>query len=566
MPDTRSLIRALLLGAALSIPLGAQARATDGYHTAARLSAVLDSIARAKPALVKVTTLATSPGRRAVQLVRLGADDKPALLILAGAYGPQISSSEVALRIVRDLARRHGSDSAVTALLASNTIYVVPRMNPDAAEAFFGALRDERKGNETASDDDRDHAMDEDGPDDLNRDGLITMMRVRAAGGEWIADAVDPALMRRADASKGERGIYKLFTEGRDDDGDESYNEDGAGGTDISRNFPNNFAWFSPNSGLHPFAADESRAVAEFVSTQLNIAAIYVLGMQDNLLKPWEGRRVPGIGGSPQGTSAGGPLTASLPEDNGWFTEVSRRFKATTGWTEGPATASDQGDPLSWSYYHMGRYAFGSRVWWPGKAPADTAAARKAPTPDPIADERNSYRWMQAHNPVGFVPWTAVSGFTIDGGAVEVGGFAPFALLNPSAAALDSAATKHAAFVVELTGLLPAVTLDKVRVTAVGPRVWRISADVVNDRYLPTNAGIGVRSRLPLRVKVELELRSGQTLSSGRRQTFINALRGSGGRESYEWVVVGDAGSTVTLTIGSPHAGIVTQTISLRAR
>lgn len=569
MPHSRSTARtllAILLGAAFTGPLGAQSRATPGYHTAAQLNAAIDSIARAKPALVKVSTLATSPGRRPVQLVRLGADDKPALLIIAGAYGPQVSSSEVALRIVRDLARRHGSDTAVTNLLATNTIYVIPRLNPDASEAWFGAVRWERRGNEQKDDEDRDHAMDEDGPDDLNGDGLITMMRVRSPNGEWIPDAVDPALMRRADPNKGERGIYRLLIEGRDDDGDERFNEDGAGGTDLSRNFANNFAWFTPNSGMHPFADVESRAVAEFVSTQLNVGAIYVLGMQDNLIKAWEGRRVPGISGNPQGTSAGGPLTAPLPDDNWWMTEASRRFKATTGMSDAPASAPDQGDPLSWAYFHMGRYAFGSRVWWPGKAPADTAAARKAPTPDPLADERNAYRWLQANNPAGFVEWTTVRGFTIEGEAVEVGGFAPGVLLNPSEAALDSVAMKHSAFVVEIAGLLPSVRTDRVRVTEVGPRVYRISADVVNDRYLATNAAIGVRSRLPMRVKVELTLGRGQTLSSGRRIDFINALRGSGGRESYEWVVVGDPGSTLTLTVGSPHAGMTTQSITLRAR
>jgi len=567
MPVTRSLGRAAVLLAAMALPSGAQARPTDGYHTAARLGTVLDSIARAKPALVKVSTLATSPGRRPVHLVRLGgAEEKPALLILAGAYGPQVSSSEVALRIVRDLARRHGSDQTVTQLLASNTVYVIPRMNPDASEAFFGALRWERKGNDTAFDDDRDGAVDEDSPDDLNRDGMITMMRVKSPKGEWIPDAVDPSLLRRADATKGERGIYEVFIEGRDDDGDEAYNEDAVGGTDISRNFANNFRFFSENSGLHPFSAEESRAVAEFVSTHDAIAAVYVLGMQDNLLKPWEGRRVPGIGGSPQGTSAGGPLTASLPEDNGWFAEVARRFRTTTGMTEGPATASDVGDPLSWAYFHMGRFAFGSRVWWPGKAEADTARGRRAPTPDPVSAERNDYRFLKANRPDALVEWTAVPGMTINGEAVEVGGFAPFATLNPPGSELDSLAAKHTAFVVELTGLLPAVTVPRVSVTEISPRVYRVRADVQNDRYLPSNSALGVRSRLPMRTRVEFTLGRDQTLSSGRRMQFINALRGSGGTETFEWVVVGAPGSTITLTVGSPHAGLTTQTITLRAR
>jgi hypothetical protein len=572
MPDSRSLGRAaLLLGvsAALALPSagGAQGRPTDGYHTTARLGAVLDSLARAKPRLVKVSTIATSPGRRPVHLVRLGgAEEKPALLILAGAYGPQISSSEVALRIVRDLARQHGSDAKVTELLASNTIYVIPRMNPDASEAFFGALRWERAGNDTKFDDDRDELVDEDGPDDLNGDGIITMMRVKMPGGEWIADAVDPMLMRKADATKGERGEYRLLTEGRDTDSDGEYNEDAVGGTDIARNFAHNYRFFSANAGLHPFSAEESRAVAEFVSTHDAIAAIYVLGMQDNLIKPWEGRRVPGISGRPQGTSAGGPFSASLPEDNGWFAEVSRRFKATTGWSEGPASAELEGDPLSWSYYHMGRFAFGSRVWWPGKAAADTATGRKAPSPDPLSAERNDYRWLKANAPQQVVEWTAVPGFTVDGAPVEVGHFAPGARLNPAGGELDAVAAKHTAFVIELTGMLPAVTAPRVTVTEIGPRVYRVTADVQNDRYLPSNAAIGVRSRLPLRTRVELALGRDQQLSSGRRLQFINALNGSGATERFEWVVVGAAGSSLTLTVGSPHAGLTTQTITLRAR
>lgn len=553
-------IAALALVAVGALPLGAQAP-TAGYHTAQRFAAALDSIARANPQTVRVTTLATSPGGRAVQLVRIGtSDEKPALLILAGAYGPQLASSEVALRLVRELAGRTG-------VAANNTIYVVPRLNPDASEAFFAPVRDERKGNDVKDDDDRDGAIDEDGPDDLNGDGLITMMRVRVdAGGEWMVDPVDPSLMRRADVTKGERGTHRLMVEGKDNDGDDAFNEDGIGGTDISINFANNYTWFVPGAGQHQFSAPESRAIAELVFERVNIAAVYVLGMQDNLVKPWEGRRVPGISGNPQGTSAGGPLTATLPEDNAWFTEIGRRApRPVTG--QDPVSAAEAGDPLSWAYFHMGRFAFGSRVWWPGKAPADTAAARKAPTPDPIAAQRNDYRWLKANNPAGFVEWTAVTGYTIDGQPVEVGGFAPGATLNPAAATLDTLARKQADWVGELVKALPSVALARAAtVESVGPRVWRITADVTNNGYLPTNAAIGVRSRLPRRVKVEITLGGTQALTSGRKVQYIDALRGSGSVQRFEWLVVGDAGSTVTLTVGAPNTGSATETITLRAR
>ena len=564
MPHIRSLGAAALV-AALALPSGAQGRPTDGYHSNARLAAVLDSIRSAAPQQVGVMTIATSPGGRPVQAVRIGAADKPAVLVLAGAYGPQVASSEVALRVVRDLVRELQRDQRATNnLFADRTVYVIPRLNPDATEAFFGALRWERKGNDTKFDDDRDMTDDEDGPDDLNGDGLITMMRVRVPGGDWMLDATDSALMRRADATKGERGLYRVYVEGRDDDNDGEYNEDAGGGTDISRNFANNFRFFGEQSGLHPFSADESRAVAEFVSTHDNIAAVYVLGMQDNLIKAWEGRRVPGIGGNPQGTSAGGPFTASLPEDNGWFTEVARRFRATTGWSEGPASAADVGDPLSWAYFHMGRFAFGSRVWWPGKAPVDSA--RRAPAQDPLAAERNDYRWLKANNPGGFVEWRTVQGFTIDGQPVEVGGFAPGATLNPPGSQLDSIAAKHSRFVRELVEMLPAVRVHSVSVTEVGPRVYRIRATLTNDGFLPSNAAIGVRSRLPQRARVELLLGDGQQLSGGRKMQYVNALSGSGATETFEWVVVGAPNSTVRLNVGSPHAGLRSETITLRAR
>lgn len=571
MPLTPVLRRALTLAAVLvaAAPVGAQSR-TAGYHTAARLAAVVDSIGRANPQLVRVTTLATSPGGRPVQVLRIGgADEKPGLLVLAGAYGPQLASSEVALRLVREVTARVQRDAATRALLTDYTLYVVPRLNPDAAEAFFATLRHERRGNDERSDDDRDHVVDEDAADDLNGDGIITMMRVRTGpggGGEWMPDPVDPALLRRADPLKGEQGLYKLYVEGRDDDGDGLYNEDGPGGTDPSINFANNYQFFVAGAGEHQFSAAETRAVAEFVTARTNLAAVYVLGMQDNLIKPWEGRRTPGIGGSPQGTSAGGPFTAILPEDATWYAEIAKKAPRPVAAID-PVSAAENGDPLSWAYYHMGRFAFGSRVWWPGRPPADTAAGRRAPTPDPIATERNDYRWLKAHDPSGFVEWKEVAGLTIDGKPVEVGGFAPFARLNPAAATLDSLGLQQAGWVLELTRMLPRTQLaGPVTVTSVGPRVWRLTADVVNTNYLPTNAAIGARSRLPRRVMVELALPTGITLSSGRKQQFIESLRGSGGTQRFEWVVVGDAGATLTLRVGAPNTGAVTETITLRAR
>jgi len=564
-----ALASALTLGAASGAE--AQARAASSYRSHARLTEALDSIRRAKPQVAQLLTVGTSPGGRAIHALRLGAgadvDRRPALLVLANAYGPHLVGSEIALAAARRLASGYGSDTGTTRLLDRRTVYVIARANPDAAEAMFVAPIVERTRNGAPMDDDRDGASDEDGPDDLNGDGLITMMRVADPAGEWMTDPADPHLMRRADASKGEVGRWRVYSEGRDDDRDERWNEDGPGGTDVNKNFTYNYDWFGEGSGWHQFSSAESRAIAEFMVAHPNVSAAYVLGPQDNLVTPWTFRAATGIGGNPTGTSAGGPLQSILREDEGWYAELSRRYKRMTGITKSAPSAELRGDVLSWLYYDMGRLALGARGWSPPDAPADTARGATRPdTPDPLAEERGVYRWMRANLPDAVVPWRAITHPDFPGMTVEVGGLRPYAALNPTGAQLDSALAKQSRFVVELAGMLPSVALRGARVERVGDRVWRVTAQVANEGYLPTMAAIGSRSRWPHRVRVELKTSGQQQIVGGRKVQLLDAIRGSGRSSELTWVVVGDAGSTVTLAASSPVAGAASETITLRAR
>lgn len=562
----------VFLAAMAATPIGAQqARAnTAPYHTHQQLAAALDSIVRGKPQLLQLTELTKSAGGRAVHAVRVGAganvDNRPAVLVIANAYGPHVLGTEIALRALRDLSSAHGRDTAVTALLERNTVYVIPRLNPDAAEAFFQSPLTERTRNATKYDDDKDGLVDEDGPADLNGDGVITMMRIADPSGPWMTDPVDAALLRRADPKKGEVGRYRLVVEGRDADGDGGIGEDPAGGVDINKNFSNDFEFFR-EGGDFPFSSDEARAVAEFFQQKQGIAAVYVIGAQDNLIRPWEGRRVPGIAGNPQGTSAGGPLTAILPDDTPWFAEIGRRFRQTTGFSRVPPTAEARGDLLSWVYYHMGRFGFGTRGWWPADATADTArGARRPETPDPIAEERNAYRWLRANAPDQIVAWTAIQHPDFPGRTVEVGGIKPYALLNPPPALVDSVTSKHSSFVRDLAAALPRLAIREVRVEATGARVFRVTAQIANTGYLPTNAAIGVQVRWSRRVRVDLVTGPGQSIATGRSMQLINSIDGSGSSVEVSWLVVGDPGSTVTLKAETPMAGAVSETITLRAR
>lgn len=53
---------------------------------------------------------------------------------------------------------------------------------------------------------DRDGAKDEDGYEDLNGGGVITMMRVTDPTGAWVPDNEVPELLRKAESGKGGTG------------------------------------------------------------------------------------------------------------------------------------------------------------------------------------------------------------------------------------------------------------------------------------------------------------------------------------------------------------------------
>jgi len=535
----------------------------EGYQSHAALVRALNRLSQAYPNLVAFSQIAQSPGGRAVHAVRISSggavDNRSALLIVANVSGPHVVGTAVALSAIEHLASGYGSDSVITSILNRHVVYVIPRANPDAAEGLFSAPSVERIRNDEASDDDRDQSTDEDGPEDLNGDGLITMIRVADPSGLWMRDPREPMLMRLADPRVGERGTHRVYVEGTDNDDDDRWNEDPLGGVDVNRNFPYEYDFFGEASGLYQLSSPEARAVAEFFVDHPNVAAVYVLGVQDNLMAPWKHQDGTGIGGHPQGTTMGGPLRSILGADGEYFEHVSSVFKELTGRSAVPGGSSDQrGSLLSFAYYHMGRWAFGSRVWWPPESP-DSGASR-----DQFSPERDLLRYLRNADSSAFISWRAVRHPDFPNAQVEVGGLRPGAALNPPQSELDSILAGQNRFITYLAGLLPSVGFRNVRVETVGDQVFRITAQVYNNSYLPTLAAIGERARWPRKIRLELRPDQNQTIAGGRAVELIGAIPGSGGSIERSWVLVGAPGSRVTLRAMSPVAGEAVEAVTLR--
>ena len=125
-------------------------------------------------------------------------DTRPGLLVVGNLSGDHLLGSALALEPVRHLLAG-ASDTAIATVLNARVVYVVPRLNPDAAEAMFAAVKQDRSRNARAFDDDNDGRVDEDDAEDLNGDGLVTVMRKPDPSGDFMIHPDNARLMKKAD-------------------------------------------------------------------------------------------------------------------------------------------------------------------------------------------------------------------------------------------------------------------------------------------------------------------------------------------------------------------------------
>jgi len=262
----------------------------DRYHTPEELNAAVRDAARANPAVARIHELAKSPGGRDVLLIEIGPEAAktektlPAVFVGANFEGLAPLAGEAAVFLIQELIGKPDVRKDLT-------WYVLACPNPDATARYFGKPLRAAAGNDRAWNDDNDDAVDEDGFEDLDGNGVITTMRVKDPEGDWIPIPGQPRLMKRADWAKGEKGIYKLYSEGLDNDKDGAYNEDPAGGVNIGLQFPHLFRYFGSGTGLWPGSEAESFAVIKFVNAHKEIGLSVTLGSSDFCLNPPRGGR-----------------------------------------------------------------------------------------------------------------------------------------------------------------------------------------------------------------------------------------------------------------------------------
>ncbi len=294
--STTTRVALILLTSAFVQPVVAQDRVEsksdlrfDHFRDTKQLIAELKALAAAHPALLTYVEFGSSSfGRPMAALIlnnpKTGLDtDKPAMYIDGNIHGNEIQASETVLYTAWYLVEQYGKNDAITTLVDRTAFYFVPCVNPDGRQNWFDAQNNSstsRTGMKP-TDDDRDGACDEDGPDDLDGDGSIGVMWRRDPNGTHRRSDLDPNIMEsvssepRADGTI-RRGEWSFAgSEGLDRDGDGSVNEDGPGGYDMNRNWPADWQpeHVQNGAGDWPFSYPETDAVGKFILTKPNIAA-----------------------------------------------------------------------------------------------------------------------------------------------------------------------------------------------------------------------------------------------------------------------------------------------------
>ena len=597
---------------AITANLPAQNRVSfDHYKNNAEVQKALNDLQTKGASRTALHKIAESPGGEPVFVLEIGKELKnvPAIFVGANFEGKTPLSTEGALYLANML-----MDS--TKYTGKVKWFILPLPNPDATVGYFSSVKWERTVNGSEVNDDKDDQINEDGPDDLNKDGFITSMRVLDPEGTYLISEKDPRLMVKADASKGERGKYKVYPEGLDNDGDGEINEDGPGGINVGINFPHLFKTNAKDTGLWPGEAPETYGVMKFVFSHPEISMVYTLGTSDFCMAPprsgrkggvnMESLKIPArfaarIGADPEKSypmneiiemfksnmpsRPGREINAEtitdmlglgasinpLDEDLKFYTDFSDKYKSYLK-AKGFSTDRMAADPDKdgsfelWAYYHLGVPSFSMNLFTPPKAPAEPrtresgfrdASARTAEGDD---KEKTILAYIDKKlNGSGFVKWQSFNHPTL--GTVEIGGIAPFVTSTPPAQQIDSLCRMQLPWLLNLSKKLPDLQLMQEKVTDLGAGVYKLELFIENKGVLPYPTAMGSRNKQPAPVMVILEGENLQFLE-GYKRTSVGDIGGNQVRK-LTWTIKTDKNSILKAHIESPVFGSTVKQIKI---
>ncbi|MFW9854556.1 MAG: M14 family zinc carboxypeptidase [Candidatus Thorarchaeota archaeon] len=260
----------------------------DQYHTPEELIEELEQVNSTAPGIVDLFSIGSSFEGREIYCVRITNENntghKPGTLIIGQHHAREQITMEMALRFILRLVNEYDTNNEISELIDMQQIYIIPTLNPDGLHYVVGNKTIPGdpwlRKNARQFDDDGDGLFDEDAPEDLNSDGIISGYDVYTkSGNNWVY-------------------IYSYW-EGNDTDNDGEVNEDPIGGVDLNRNY--DYRWNDSTldsgwgrdtrgedyPGSAPFSEPETMALRAFLEGKSFATAMSLHSGINQTYFPW---------------------------------------------------------------------------------------------------------------------------------------------------------------------------------------------------------------------------------------------------------------------------------------
>lgn len=556
----------------------------DQFHRYPELTQLLFAYAEARPNLVSVRSIGKSHEGRDIWVLVLtntvtGADiDKPAFWLDGNIHAAELTASTACLYYLHDLLSRYGSDLAVTQLLDTRVIYMVPRLNPDGAEL---ALADRPRHIRSST---RPYPYDEEPVDglsmeDIDGDGRMLTMRVPDPNGGYKKHPDEPRLMVPREPGEFGGEYYRLMPEGfiKNHDGLTVKVNADCEGLDLNRNFPSEWRqeFKQTGAGPYPTSEPEVRAMVDFIVAHPNIGAAVSYHTHSGVIL------------RPMGTQSDDDM---IPEDLWCYKRFSALGEKHTGYPAISIWHDFKYQPKEiitgtqdWVYEHLGALFWVVEIWSPNKEAGIEGYKWIDWFRDhPVEDDLKLLKWSdeqcggQAH-----VDWKPFMHPQL--GAIEIGGWDKMNFWrNPPPQLREREAARFPAWMNQIALSLPKLELLRTEVRALGPDTWRVRLAVANTGYLPayvTKRALerkvvrGVMFEIHLPGSPEISLVSGKERMEGpqleghapkaSQQAFLPSREITADRAVAEWVVRAPQGTRLALTASAERAGTIRTEVSL---
>ena len=483
------------------------------YYTYDGLVEIMEKLEDAYPELVTLESIGQTYQGKDIMAMTItdrstgDPESKPGFYIDGNIHSNEIQGSEVALYTAWYLVESFAENEFVNQLLEKKTFYILPSINPDARDNYMqeGNTMHSPRSGMIPVDDDRDGLEDEDGYDDRNNDGHITLMRRKNPNGRYKKSPEDPRWMVRVKPD--EDGSYELLGyEGIDNDGDGNINEDRVGGVyDPNRDW--GFSW-QPNyiqrgAYKYPFSLPVTRAVKEFLERHPNIAGAQTYHNSGGMILrgPGAGKDTDTYSGSDKAVydAIGKIGEQMLP---GYKYMVLYKDLYTTF-----------GGEIDWLHGGRGIYTFSNELFTPYHFFNDQN------------DQKGYFGGADTHYSFdelllfkdAFVDWQPYDHPQY--GQIEIGGFKKNFIRPHPGFLLETDAHRNMAFSLYHANQTPELVVDSVMEKKLGNGLYEITVVVANKKIIPTHSDHDIKNKIERPDYISL---SGPKVLAGMKVTNLD--------------------------------------------